>query len=64
MNPSIPKVSLARELILKAEDDDTKVLIMNRAYFDHKKGLMSYAFFKVSDRSVGKDLVQDTFIKT
>lgn len=34
------------------------------AHNDFSKGLNSYAFFKVSDRVLGADLVQDTFIKT
>jgi len=38
--------------------------IMATAYYDHKKGLNAYAFFKVHDRSTGEDLVQDTFLKT
>lgn len=34
------------------------------AHHDHNKALNSYAFFKVHDKFVGEDLVQDTFTKT
>ncbi|MBX9906275.1 sigma-70 family RNA polymerase sigma factor [Patescibacteria group bacterium] len=34
------------------------------AHFDHQKGLGTHAFFKVGDRAVSEDLVQDTFLKT
>lgn len=31
---------------------------------DYSKGLSTHAFFKVNDRALSQDLVQDTFIKT
>ncbi|MFA6278891.1 MAG: RNA polymerase sigma factor [Candidatus Paceibacterota bacterium] len=34
------------------------------AHRDYAKGLTSYAFFKLHDREIGQDLVQDTFMKT
>lgn len=34
------------------------------AHHDNNKALNSYAFFKVHDKFVGEDLVQDTFTKT
>ena len=34
------------------------------AHHDYEKGLNSYAFFKLQNRAVGEDLVQDTFLKT
>ncbi|MDR3558663.1 MAG: RNA polymerase sigma factor [Candidatus Pacebacteria bacterium] len=34
------------------------------AHLDYKEGLNSYASFKVNDRMIGEDLVQDTFMKT
>ncbi len=37
---------------------------LTTAYRDHEKGLNSRAFFKISDRTISEDLVQDTFIKT
>ena len=37
---------------------------MTVAHQDYAKGLNSFAFFKVHDRAIGEDLVQDTFLKT
>ncbi len=37
---------------------------LTAAHHDYAKGLSSYAFFKVSDRALSDDLVQDTFMKT
>jgi RNA polymerase sigma-70 factor (ECF subfamily) len=34
------------------------------AHHDYEKGLNLYAFFKVRDRAVSEDLVQETFTKT
>ncbi|MDO8575235.1 MAG: RNA polymerase sigma factor [bacterium] len=36
---------------------------LSLAYHDYEKALNSYAYFKVSDHSLGEDLVQDTFMK-
>ncbi len=38
--------------------------ILSVAHHDFNRGLNSYAFFKVNDHSVEKDLVQETFLKT
>jgi RNA polymerase sigma-70 factor (ECF subfamily) len=38
--------------------------VFNEAYHDHQKGLSARALFKVSDKALSKDLVQDTFTKT
>lgn len=38
--------------------------ILSLAHYTYQKALHSYAYFKVSDHSVGDDLVQDTFLKT
>lgn len=38
--------------------------ILTAAHHDHKKGLCSRAFYKMNDRSISEDLVQDTFMKT
>lgn len=43
---------------LKAKKD------LSIAYNDYQKGLIIFAFFKVSDQALSEDLVQDTFIKT
>lgn len=37
---------------------------MTLAHHDYQKGLNLYAFFKLRDRAVSEDLVQDTFVKT
>ncbi|MDO8572347.1 MAG: RNA polymerase sigma factor [bacterium] len=34
------------------------------AHHDYEKGLNAHAFFKIHDRAIGEDLVQDTFMKT
>ncbi len=34
------------------------------AHHDYEKGLSKHAFFKLHDRAISQDLVQDTFIKT
>lgn len=38
--------------------------ILTRAHETYERGMNSYASYKVSDRTVGEDLVQDSFIKT
>jgi RNA polymerase sigma-70 factor (ECF subfamily) len=38
--------------------------ILTLAHQDYEKGLNARAFFKVSNKALGEDLVQDTFIKT
>jgi len=38
--------------------------ILTQAHLDFDKGLNARAFFKVNNRDLGGDLVQDTFIKT
>jgi len=37
---------------------------LTEAHGDYGKGLNSYAFFKIHNHETGKDLVQDTFMKT
>lgn len=38
--------------------------VLTTAHHDHEKKLNTYAFFKMHDRAVSEDLVQDTFMKT
>lgn len=38
--------------------------LLTLAHHDHQKGLTARAFFKLHDRNLGEDLVQDTFMKT
>ncbi len=37
---------------------------LSAAHTDYEKVLKAYAGFKVNDRAMGEDLVQDTFVKT
>ncbi len=46
----------------KQESEQRAVLTV--AHGDYKKGLDLYAFFKIHNRMLGEDLVQDTFMKT
>lgn len=46
----------------KQENDRQEELTV--AHTDYNKALNAYAFFKVNDRALGQDLVQDTFMKT
>jgi len=46
------------------QENKDRRAILTLAYSDHKKALNSHAFFKVNDREMGEDLVQDTFMKT
>lgn len=39
-------------------------LMLTTAHFDYGKGLHARAFFKMNDRAMSDDLVQDTFTKT
>ncbi len=38
--------------------------IMSAAHFDFQKGLNSHAFFKINNKTISEELVQDTFLKT
>ena len=38
--------------------------ILTEAHHDFEKGLNAHAFFKLHDRAIGENLVQDTFMKT
>ncbi|MDO8183430.1 MAG: RNA polymerase sigma factor [bacterium] len=38
--------------------------LLDLAYEDHKQGLNSFAFFKVHNKTISEDLVQNTFMKT
>ena len=37
---------------------------MTLAYKTHERGLNKHSFFKIHDRTIGEDLVQNTFMKT
>lgn len=38
--------------------------MLTLAYQEFEKGLHTHAFFKVNNRAMGQDMVQDTFMKT
>jgi RNA polymerase sigma-70 factor, ECF subfamily len=38
--------------------------VVTAAHHDYERGLTGHAFFKVHDRAMSEDLVQDTFMKT
>ncbi len=46
------------------EQQDDREALLTSAHHEYAKGLSSRAFFKLSDRTLGDDLVQDTFMKT
>lgn len=52
-----------QKLITKEQKTEQRA-VLTRAHFDFDKGLNLYAFFKLHDRAVSEDLVQDTFMKT
>ncbi len=47
---------------LKTLSDNEETI--NSAHKNYEKGMNYYAFFKVHNKQIGQDLVQDTFIKT
>jgi len=49
---------------MNAKQQMLRRAILTVAHKDYQKGLSSHAFFKVGDRSLSDDLVQDTFMKT
>lgn len=38
--------------------------LLEVAHHDHHKGLIKLAYFKVHDKQISEDIVQDTFMKT
>jgi RNA polymerase sigma-70 factor (ECF subfamily) len=46
----------------KPESREQRILTL--AYHDYEKGLNLYSFFKLRDRALSEDLVQETFMKT
>lgn len=46
------------------EQEIQQQAVLTAAHQDYSKGLNLHAFLKVSNRSTGEDLVQETFIKT
>ncbi len=46
------------------EQEKQQEIILTKAHNDYSKSLSSYAFFKVNNKAISEDLVQDTFMKT
>lgn len=46
------------------QEEQARQDTLSVAHKDYKKGLNSYAFFKVHNKALSEDLVQDVFIKT
>lgn len=51
-------------LMMTEEQETEGRATLTAAHHDFQKGMNAHAFFKVHDRALGGDLVQDTFIKT
>ena len=51
-------------MIEKEEAGRSKSSVLAAAYFDYQKKLNTHAFFKIHDKAMSDDLVQDTFMKT
>jgi RNA polymerase sigma-70 factor (ECF subfamily) len=49
-------------MTLKQEAQRDKIL--TAAHHEYEKGLITHAFFKINNRAMGQDMVQDTFVKT
>ena len=50
--------------MMTPKQETKRQAVLTVAHHDFVKGLNLYAFFKVRDRAVSEDLVQDTFTKT
>ncbi len=51
-------------MMMTPKQKTDRQLVLTVAHRDYEKGLNLYAFFKVHDRAVSEDLVQETFVKT
>ena len=49
---------------MNSKQEARKQGILTLAYHDYEKGLNLYSFFKLRDRALSEDLVQETFMKT
>jgi RNA polymerase sigma-70 factor (ECF subfamily) len=49
--------------ITKSQEAEHRI-VLSAAHFDHQKALTQHSFFKLHDRALSGDLVQETFIKT
>lgn len=46
------------------KQEKSRKTILTTAHHDYERGLNLFAFFKMRDRALSEDLVQDTFMKT
>jgi RNA polymerase sigma-70 factor, ECF subfamily len=51
-------------LSVTPDQEEKKETALTIAHHDYGKGLHLYAYFKIGNRAMSEDLVQDTFIKT
>lgn len=50
--------------MLTKKQEGQQRAVLTVAHHDYEKGLNTHAFFKVPDRAISEDLVQETFMKT
>lgn len=50
--------------MMTPKQEKQQKIILTTAHHDYEKGLNLHSFFKVRDRAISEDLVQDTFMKT
>lgn len=50
--------------MMTRKQEDRLHTVLSVAHRDYSKGLNSHSFFRVPDRTMSEDLVQDTFMKT
>lgn len=55
--------SLHKSMMSKSQEARHRIA-MTAAHHDYESGLNKHSYFKVGNRALGNDLVQDTFIKT
>ncbi len=49
---------------MTSKQETQQQAVLTVAHHDHEKGLNLHAFFKINDRAISEDLVQETFMKT
>ena len=50
--------------MMTPKQEEKRQAILTVAHHDYEKGLNLYSFFKLRERALSEDLVQDTFMKT
>lgn len=49
---------------MNEQEKNQQEIVLTKAHHEHEKSLEGYAFFKLGDRALSEDLVQNTFMKT